>query len=102
MNKCFKRVNDRHFLESCSPQLCNDTKMSFQLKSFFFHCRIYSLWFEVGMEKEERMPPRSNELNLRRRVVVARHAALTCPTLVQRGSCRLGEEPIQPKSAVAS
>ncbi len=35
------------FLESWSLQLRNDTKMSPQLKSFFFfHRHIYSLWTE--------------------------------------------------------
>ncbi len=36
MNKCLERVKDRHFLESWSLQLRNDTKMSPQVKRFFF------------------------------------------------------------------
>jgi hypothetical protein len=39
------------FLESWSLQLRNDTKMLPQLKSFFFHRRIYSLWVYKSVEK---------------------------------------------------
>jgi hypothetical protein len=36
MNKCLERVYDRHFLESWSLRLRNDTNMLPQLKSLFF------------------------------------------------------------------
>jgi hypothetical protein len=50
MKKCLERVNDRHFLESWSLQLPNDTKMSPQLKIFFVIISIVYMFPTVGVE----------------------------------------------------
>ncbi len=63
MNKCLERVNERHFLESWSLQLRNDTKMSHQLKNLFFivtstvhentgHCPLKNLFYTQELQKK--------------------------------------------------
>ncbi len=41
------------FLESWSLQLCNDTKMLSQLKSFVFRRHIYSLWLHLPVPQQQ-------------------------------------------------
>ncbi len=47
MNKCLGRVNNRHFFESWSLQLRNDTKMSPPTQEFFFFFIVTSIVYGV-------------------------------------------------------